>query len=36
MDEQNSTEDHGKYTDPEKSGLRSGKGTGFFRRLLFE
>ena len=29
------SEDHGEYTDPMESGLRSGKGTGFFRRLLF-
>ena len=29
------SDDHGEYTDPMESGLRSGKGTGFFRRLLF-
>lgn len=28
-------DDHGEYTDPSTSGLRCGKGNGFFRRLLF-
>lgn len=33
-DRTTSDNEHGDYTDPEESGLRSGKGNGFFRRLL--
>jgi hypothetical protein len=29
------SEDEEGFTDPDESGLRSGKGNGLFRRLLF-
>ena len=31
-----SENEHGEYTDPRESGLRSGKGTGILRRILFD
>jgi len=34
MEQNDPGEDHGDYTNPKESGLRSGKGNGFFRRLV--
>lgn len=34
MTEEDSNDRHGDYTDPSESGLRSGKGNGFLKKLL--
>lgn len=36
MTDERSSGDHGEYTDPSESGLRSGKGNGLLRRFFFK
>ncbi|MBP1923461.1 hypothetical protein J2751_002503 [Halorubrum alkaliphilum] len=36
MERQKSDDEGTLYTDPEESGLRSGKGNGLIRRLFFD